>query len=191
MNLPFAFPPFRSWFQDSTNDPYDPGGKTAVKYMKKDFCGGINVNMNEYVSHEVHRLYYDYDENCARTTLKCLSHLFSFPINDDVFSSAIGMHGAGFYRAQCGLVEGTLMFIGLYGVGKGLLRDEIVKLCYDYASSFEKEFSSLRCRELRPGGFSPSDPPHLCEDLTCRALEFGYEFITKRMGLNSSLSERD
>ena len=124
--------------------------------MKKDFSGGINVNMNEYVSHEVHRLYYDYDENCARTTLKCLSHLFSFPINDDVFSSAIGMHGAGFYRAQCGLVEGTLMFIGLYGVGKGLLRDEIVKLCYDYASSFEKEFSSLRCRELRPGGFSQS-----------------------------------
>ena len=74
--------------------------------------------MNEYVIKEVHHLYYDKDENCARTTLRCLSNLFSFPVGEDVLSSAIGMHGAGFYRAQCGLVEGSLMFIGLYGTAK-------------------------------------------------------------------------
>ena len=71
--------------------------------------------MSEYIEKEVHHLYYDYDENCARTSLKCLSHLFAFPVSEDVLSAATGMHGAGYYGAQCGLVEGTLMFIGLYG----------------------------------------------------------------------------
>ena len=137
--------------------------------------------MNDYIRKEVHHLYYDEDENCARTTLLCLSHLFSFSICRDVLSAAIGMHGAGYYRAQCGLVEGALMFICLYGEKKGLGRDEIVKFCYEFASSFEKEFSSLRCKELRPCGFSPSDPPHLCETLTCRAIEFSFDFIKKRM----------
>ena len=135
--------------------------------------------MNEYVIKEVHHQYYDKDENCARTTLRCLSNLFSFPVGEDVLSSAIGMHGAGFYRAQCGLVEGSLMFIGLFGTAKGSKKDKIEKLCFDFASAFEKKFSSLRCRELRPCGFNSSAPPHLCEELTCRAIEFSYEFIRK------------
>lgn len=138
--------------------------------------------MSEYIEKEVHHLYYDYDENCARTSLKCLSHLFAFPVSEDVLSAATGMHGAGYYGAQCGLVEGTLMFIGLYGNKKGLDRNEIVKLCHDFASEFERNFSSLRCRELRPGGFSPDDPPHLCEGLSVKAIQFSYEFLKDRMG---------
>jgi len=30
-----------------------------------------------------------------------------------LLDAAVGMHGAGKYGAQCGLVEGSLMFIGL------------------------------------------------------------------------------
>ena len=136
--------------------------------------------MNEYIKKEVHHLYYDCNENCARTVLMCLSHLFSFPLGKDVLSCAIGMHGAGYYRAQCGLVEGTLMFLGVYGMAMGKTNDWIVSLCYDFASAFEREFSSLRCRELRPGGFKNDDPPHLCEDLSCRAIDFSYNFIRTR-----------
>ena len=55
--------------------------------------------------------------------------------------------------------------------------DEIVSLCYGFAEAFEKEFSSLRCRELRPGGFSESDPPHLCENLTVEAIIFSYGYL--------------
>lgn len=136
----------------------------------------------EYIEKEVHHLYYDYDENCARTSLRCLAHLFSCPVGEDVLSAATGMHGAGYYRAQCGLVEGALMFIGLYGNRKGFDRDEIVELCHDFASEFEKMFSSLRCKELRPGGFNSDDPPHLCEGLSVKAIRFSYEFLKDRMG---------
>ena len=43
-------------------------------------------------------------------------------INQQVINAAIGMHGAGKYRAQCGLVEEYLMFIGLYGKEKVTLK---------------------------------------------------------------------
>lgn len=31
--------------------------------------------------------------------------------------------------------------------------------------------------ELRPTGFSESDPPHMCEKLTCNGIEFAYQYI--------------
>ena len=74
--------------------------------------------MNEYVIKEVHHLYYDKDENCARTTLRCLSNLFSFPVGEDVLSSAIGMHGAGFYRLSADLLKGLSCSLGFTGQQK-------------------------------------------------------------------------
>ncbi|MCC8049804.1 MAG: C-GCAxxG-C-C family protein [Clostridiales bacterium] len=135
------------------------------------------MEYREYIQHKVHKLYYRYDMNCARTSLTCLSELFQFPIRKDVYTAALGMHGAGGYRAQCGLVEGTLMFIGLYFSASYMDEKEIVQICYHFAEEFEQEFGSLRCRELRPSGFSENDPPHMCEALTCRAIEFSYLFI--------------
>lgn len=93
----------------------------SMKYTVKE-------KEKEWIRREVHHLYHDCDVNCASTMLHCLSILFSMPVSDDVFASALGMHGAGYYRAQCGLVEGTLMFIGLYGWKIGSSRDEIVSL---------------------------------------------------------------
>ena len=49
--------------------------------------------------------------------------------------------------------------------------------CYNFASAFEKTFGSLRCFELRPTGFSENDPPHMCENLTCKGIEFAYQYI--------------
>jgi hypothetical protein len=40
------------------------------------------------------------------------------------------------------------------------------------AEGFEKQFGSLSCRELRPEGFSSDNPPHICEDLSRRAIRF-------------------
>ena len=134
-----------------------------------------------YIKKRVHELYWNEDLNCARTTLLCLAELFKMPLEKQTVNSAIGLHGAGKYRAQCGLVEGTLMFIALYFSEKGKTEAEIVSACHDFASSFENAFSSLRCRELRPNGFNENDPPHLCESLTCRGIEFSYEFILNRM----------
>ena len=94
-----------------------------------------------------------------------------------MLNSAIGLHGAGKYGAQCGLVEGTLMFIGIYGKSVGFESDIIENCCYDFAEQFEKTFGSLLCRDLRPQGFKIDNSPHLCEKITCDALEFTTSFL--------------
>lgn len=129
------------------------------------------------IAEDVHRLYWRDDRNCAVTTLKILSRIFNIPLHSHVFDGAIGMHGAGKFGAQCGLVEGTLLFLGILGKTRGLSEEEIEKVCYSYADKFQEEFSSLLCKELRPQGFSKSNPPHLCEDLTVKSVFFSVEHI--------------
>ena len=87
--------------------------------------------MQEYIKNRVHELYWNDDINCARTAIICLSELFETMIEPQVIWSAVGLHGAGGYRAQCGLVEGTLMFIGIYLHALGKTETEIVSVCYD------------------------------------------------------------
>lgn len=135
--------------------------------------------MKEYIRERVHALYWEEDINCARTALICLSEAFGIHIGPQILWSAVGLHGAGGYRAQCGLVEGTLMFIGIYLHELGKTEDEIVAACYGFASAFERAFGSLRCLELRPTGFSENDPPHMCEDLTCRGIWSAYRYISE------------
>lgn len=135
--------------------------------------------MKEYIKKRVHELYWEEDINCARTTLICLSELFEITIEPQAICSAVGLHGAGGYRAQCGLVEGTLMFIGIYMHEMGKTEADIVSACYHFASAFDKTFGSLRCLKLRPAGFSENDPPHMCENLTCRAIELAFHFMTQ------------
>ncbi|MEE0421002.1 MAG: C-GCAxxG-C-C family protein [Lachnospiraceae bacterium] len=135
--------------------------------------------MKDYIVNRVHELYWNDDMNCARTAIICLSELFETMVEPQVIWSAVGLHGAGGYRAQCGLIEGSLMFLGIYFHELGNEEKETVSACYNFASAFDKKFGSLRCLKLRPTGFSESDPPHLCENLTCSAIEFAYQYILK------------
>ena len=143
------------------------------------YVRGGAYNMS-YIKDRVHELYWDDDINCARTMLICLSELCGVRLEKQTITSAIGLHGAGGFRAQCGLVEGGLMFIGIYYQLKGKSEGEISSLCYEYAKSFEQKFDSIRCYELRANGFTPNDPPHMCEKLTCEAVDFAYHFIMER-----------
>ncbi len=161
----------RSIFTDVQTGPTGSGRDTEL--------------MKEYIDKRVHKLYWDEDLNCARTTLICLSELFKVPLEEQVLSSAIGLHGAGKYGAQCGLVEGSLMFIGILYQSMEKTENDIVEACYDFAKQFEEEFGSLRCCRLRPTGFSKNDPPHMCEQLTGKAVLFSYEYI------NGSLQEEN
>lgn len=129
------------------------------------------------ITDRVRTYYHDEDLNCATTSLKILAELFGITLDPQVVHAAIGMHGAGGYGAQCGLVEGGLMFIGIMGRERQLPDDTIVAVCQEFGSQFEKEFSSLRCNILRPEGFHPDNPPHLCENLTGQAIEFSVRFI--------------
>lgn len=138
--------------------------------------------VKKYIKEKVHELYWGADVNCARTTLLCLSELFGIALEHQTLQAAVGLHGAGGYQAQCGLVEGGLMFIGIYCDHIGKTETEAVAACYDFAEKYEKKFGSLRCRELRPTGFSPDDSPHMCEGLTCESVEFVWEYVKELSG---------
>lgn len=133
--------------------------------------------MRDIIEKRVHELYWDLDVNCDTTTLLCLGQLFHVEINPQTINSAIGLHGAGGYRAQCGLVEGTLMFIGIYLSKKDKTDKELSEICYQFAEKFTEEYGSLRCFDLRPNGFNEDDPQHACEKLTVDAITFAHNFI--------------
>lgn len=136
------------------------------------------MNKSQLVKTRVSQYYWENDFNCATTTLKILSETFALPLSEQVIDAAIGMHGAGQYGAQCGLVEGTLMFLGILGRENGVLDDRIIQTCRDFAVQFESRFGSLQCSVLRPQGFHPDNPPHICEPFTCKAVEFSIDFIS-------------
>lgn len=133
--------------------------------------------MNEFVKSRVAKYYWEDDINCATTTLNILTEHFGIELDRQVRHAALGMHGAGEYGAQCGLVEGTLMFLGIIGREKGLADEAVVEACRAFAGAFEQRFGSLNCRVLRPQGFKEENPPHLCEPLTCEATEFSLAFV--------------
>jgi hypothetical protein len=139
-----------------------------------------SADRREIIRKSVRRHYWDNDDNCAVTTIQTAAELFGIAIQQQVLDAALGLHGAGGYRAQCGLVEGGLMLIGILGRRFESRRTEIAGLCRRYAQEFESRFGSLLCRDLRPGGFRSDDPPHLCEDLSRRSIEFTLGFLSDR-----------
>lgn len=136
--------------------------------------------MEKWVTDKVHIYYWEDDVNCATTMLKILTELADMEIHQDVIKAAIGLHGAGGYGAQCGLVEGALIFIGLAGSRLGLPQEQVVSICRQYAQGFSSSFKSLVCREIRPQGFGPDNPPHLCEKITVAAVLFAIRFLQDR-----------
>jgi hypothetical protein len=134
-------------------------------------------DITEIVKNRVSRSYWEHDRNCATTALSILSELFGIELHSQTIDSALAMHGAGKYGAQCGLVEGALMFMGVWGRHNRLEDRLVIDACRDFAGKFEARFGSLLCRVLRPEGFGRENPPHLCEGITCDAIEFAAMYI--------------
>ncbi|MDQ0204940.1 C-GCAxxG-C-C family protein [Pectinatus haikarae] len=134
--------------------------------------------MKNIVNIRVHDCYWKYDYCCAATSLKILSEIFEMEVSQQIFSAVSGL-SAGRNRLQCGLVQGMLMFLGIYFKEKDLEQDKIADICHEYVNAFQNEFSSIECKELRPRGFSPNDPPHLCEQITKDAIYFAVKFVYK------------
>ena len=139
------------------------------------------MKTDDFVRERITR-YYRVDEvNCAVATLKILGERFDVDISPQVLDSAVGLNGAGQYRAQCGLVEGTVMFLGILGREKGMGKEDLEELCRTYAGEFEKRFGSLSCRVLRPEGFDPDNPPNICEPISIEAVCFDIEFVERNL----------
>lgn len=132
------------------------------------------------IAERVHDFYWKDDLNCATTVFRILAECEGMAVPAQVLDAAAGMHGAGGHGAQCGLVEGPLMFLGLWGTSQGWSRAEVASHCRAYAGAFEASFGSLQCRVLRPQGFGPDQPPHLCEHLTLQAATFAADFMASR-----------
>ena len=139
------------------------------------------MDYEKYIKDEVHHCYYDLDINCARTSMRIYCTLFSQKLPEELVKAAVGMHGAGRFGAQCGLIEGTLMFIGYHFLCLKIEESEAVAACHDIAVEITDRFGSLDCRDLRKGGFNPDDPPHLCEGLSVDVITFSYSWIKKRL----------
>lgn len=136
-----------------------------------------------FVTDRVKEYAWKQDLNCAQTTLLVLSEKFIIELNPQIIDGSSGLNGAGQYRAQCGLVEGALIFIGIYLRSQKKEKQEIQTMCKTYAQSFENKFGSLSCSQLRPNGFNLTDPPHLCSDLTEQTLLFAIDFISSNNSL--------
>ncbi|AHF07113.1 C-GCAxxG-C-C family protein [Desulfitobacterium metallireducens] len=131
----------------------------------------------ELIDIKVHDYYWNDDLNCTTTSLLTLSEIFHIKLCSQILDAATGIPGAGRYGAQCGLVGSSLMFIGIQGTEKGFEHEQIVSICNSFTKGFEKEFGSLNCRDLRPQGFNPNNPPHLCEDITKKAILFTLNYL--------------
>ncbi len=124
------------------------------------------------VRESVAQFYWKHDRNCATTALCILSELFEIQLHKQTIDATLAMHGAGKYGAQCGLVEGSIMFMGIFGRQKEIHDNLTIDTCGEFAKKFENKFGSLLCRVLRPQGFINDNPPHMCERITCEAIEF-------------------
>ncbi len=138
------------------------------------------MDLENYIDKKVHNFYWEDDFNCAITMLKTLAEVFEVEVNSQVIDSASGIPGAGRFGAQCGLVAGSLMFFGILGKKEEKSQEEIRKMCNEFADQFQNEFGSLLCKELRPEGFKPENPPYLCEDLTKEAVKLSVNIINTK-----------
>lgn len=136
----------------------------------------ITAKISEIVTYSYHTL----DVNCAKTTLIALSQLLEHPLHDEVLRASTALNGGGRTQAQCGLVEGALMFFGVFYSGKGATDCDIYSIAADFMRGFAERFGSVSCYDLRPGGFQKDDPPHKCEGLTLETVAFTYDFIQSR-----------
>ncbi|MEG6593835.1 C-GCAxxG-C-C family protein [Desulfovibrio sp. 1188_IL3213] len=137
----------------------------------------MSMGTQERIVDLVHGCYWEKNANCAYTTLYCLERLTGLAVHPQLYHAVRGCHGAGGTGGQCGLVEGALLFLGLYGETLGKSDEEVVALCARYATVFTRQFGSLDCRDLRPGGFRLDDPPHMCERFTVRAVTCIHDFV--------------
>jgi len=143
------------------------------------------MELKELIEQRVHDYYWEEDLNCATTMLKTLGEIYKVKLDDQVIDSTSAIPGAGRFGAQCGLVTGTLMFCGILGNQQGVSNKEIRNICYKFADQFQKKFGSLLCRELRPEGFKADNPPHLCEGLSKKAVEFSAKMIMNKSSFNN------
>lgn len=157
-------------------------GQTPIK---RDFVDRVIL---EQVRDVVQEGFFTREEDSAVTVLRGLGEVFDTALSPQLLQAAAAVSGAGCSGAQCGIVEGALLFIGLYYGAKGKTAAEIAAVSRAFAAAYAEKWGSLRCAELRPGGVHEDDPPTLCAGLTLEGIIFTREFILNERGIGNEQS---
>lgn len=136
-----------------------------------------NLNILE----RVHELYWNDDKNCAITTVTILSEHYDVRLESQVIDGLAFMPGLGMNGLTCGIVIGGLTFIGIFQKERQYDNGSMKQQAQQLVAEFKKTFGSELCSVLRPEGFSEDNPPHLCENLTVKAIKFIINFIDERV----------
>ena len=137
------------------------------------------MNPQLFAQEQVQTYFISRQYNCARTMLLALSEYTNLPLAPQLLDAAAGMHGAGGLGAQCGFVEGALMFLGVYGRHLNLSLQDIDAACYRFGAEYRQRFGSLECSVLRPQGFAPDNPPGLCDQLAIDSVRLAMEHVDR------------
>lgn len=153
-----------------------------------DIVMGKQLDINTLITERVHQYYWENNISSTVTTLKILAECFGIELQDQIIDAALGMSGARTNRAQCGLIEGSLMFIGILGKDRGVSEKACIAFCQDLSNYFVQEYGSMQCKFLRPEGFYDENPPHLCEGLTtdviCKTVDIFSKWLKQSLPKN-------
>lgn len=112
------------------------------------------------------------DYNCAMTVLKVLGEVFDVHLEAQVIAAGRCMPGAGGVEGLCGLVSGTLMFIGVWGAHHGVSRQTLRPISTSFSQGVQQRFGSILCRDLRLNG---------CSKLAVDVLNFTILHLSEQM----------
>lgn len=132
---------------------------------------------------EVHKNYWDKELNCSTNIILVLGKLFDIEISRQVLHGTIGLHSTTEYGGQCGLLEGLLIFVGIYGREKNYSNNEIVRHCAKLTRKFDNLFRTLSCHDLKGASKKIFESPHSCENITIDIVLLTKKYIDKNMPL--------
>ncbi len=88
--------------------------------------------------------------NCAMTVLEVSAEHFGISLSPQALGVAQFLPGAGGTGGLCGLISGTLMFLGVWAYEHDLHRSALTAEARALIVAIEGHFGSTLCTDLRP-----------------------------------------
>jgi C_GCAxxG_C_C family probable redox protein len=125
------------------------------------------------------------DYHCGEVVVRTILNELEIKAPASVLRISASMNGGGRAGAQCGILEAGLFVLSLlYGRhSEKQSREPLQSLAFQLTKKFETEYKNLLCRDIRPEGFSTTQPRGLCtERIICGIfflLDFFEEIVEK------------
>lgn len=139
------------------------------------------MDLENFIDKEVHDNFWERDLNCSTNILMLLSQLNGIKLDKQVLYSVSGLHGVNPTISQCGLLTGSLMFLGIYAREKNIPNSQITKYYYDFSKYFQRKFGDTLCQSLNNEKENLGISPFSCEKLTKDVVTFTSSFIHKNI----------